>query len=308
MDRVRGMGMGRNESPAASNRWLHGEIGGRSHASPPVERRLRANLTPLRVGGVSMAALEGREERREAGDDLLDLVSAGDRTVGELLLRGLNLLVAVVALVIFAPAMVLIAVAIKLDSRGPILYRQLRIGLDRRRAEGRADDENKRTADLGGRPFVMYKYRTMHVDAEAETGPIWTAGFDDRVTRVGRFLRRHRLDELPQLWNVVRGQMSIVGPRPERPGFVHHLKHEIDGYRYRHRVRPGITGLAQVNREADTSIDDVRRKLNYDLDYIRRRSLLLDLSVMMRTPLVMIRRERLAQAAGGADEGEGEGR
>jgi lipopolysaccharide/colanic/teichoic acid biosynthesis glycosyltransferase len=207
--------------------------------------------------------------------------------------RALDIIIAIVGLVVLAPLMLILAVAIRVDSRGPILYRQLRIGIDRR--GGRLVDPevlSRRTADLGGRPFTIYKFRSMKAGAESGTGPVWASPDDVRVTRVGRVLRRFRLDEVPQLWNVLRGDMSIVGPRPERPLFVHQLRSEIEGYPLRHRVRPGITGLAQINQGPDQSFDDVRGKLKYDLEYLERRSLKLDLSIMLRTVPVMIQRVR----------------
>lgn len=234
------------------------------------------------------------------GDRVVPPVS-GDRRVAhvssadprrELLLRALNFAVAAAALVVLLPLMLLIAVAIKLDSPGPILYRQLRVGLDRR------DDDSdrrggRRTADMGGKPFVMYKFRTMHVDAERDSGPVWASQKDDRTTRVGRFLRHYRLDEIPQLWNVLRGDMAVVGPRPERPKFVDVLRREIDEYPRRQKVPPGITGWAQINRETDQSVEDVREKLQYDLDYVERRSVWFDFQIMLRTPIVMLNRDRV---------------
>jgi lipopolysaccharide/colanic/teichoic acid biosynthesis glycosyltransferase len=206
--------------------------------------------------------------------------------VHDFAVRAINVLVALVCLILLSPVILLVAVAVKLDSPGPVLYRQLRIGLDRRRPEPDAKS-GRRTGDLGGRPFVMYKFRTMHVNAEDRTGPVWASQNDGRTTRLGRFLRRHRLDEIPQFWNVLKGDMSVVGPRPERPGFVQILRDEIDGYALRHRVPPGITGWAQVNRTPDRSVDDVRRKLEYDLEYMRRRSVWFDLRVMLRTVVVV---------------------
>ena len=132
----------------------------------------------------------------------------------------------------------------------------------------------------------------MHVNAERETGPVWAAPNDQRITRVGNVLRRYRLDEIPQFWNVLRGDMAIVGPRPERPSFVRMLSGELDGYGLRHRVRPGITGWAQVNQEPDQTIDDVRSKLEYDLAYLDQRSFSLDLRIMLRTVPVMLDRIR----------------
>ncbi len=206
--------------------------------------------------------------------------------------RGLDIALAGGALLILSPLMLLIALAIRLDSRGPILYRQLRIGLDRRDRRTPEEYHSRRTADLGGRPFTLLKFRTMKVNAERETGPVWAAPDDDRATRVGRFLRQYRLDEIPQFWNVLTGDMAIVGPRPERPSFVRMLSDELDGYGLRHRVRPGITGWAQVNQEADQTIEDVRSKLKYDLEYLDRRSLALDLRIMLRTVPVMLDRIR----------------
>lgn len=202
-------------------------------------------------------------------------------------LRACDFIVAAFALVALSPVLLAIAVAIKLDSDGPVLYRQLRIGVDRRR--GRVDDDGgRRTDDLGGEPFLMYKFRTMRVDAERESGPVWADREDDRVTRIGRFLRQHRLDELPQFWNVLKGDMSVVGPRPERPILVRHLRREISSYQIRQRVRPGITGWAQVNREPDRTVDDVRSKLRYDLEYLEKRSIAFDFRIMARTVPVML--------------------
>ncbi|HKK27639.1 MAG TPA: sugar transferase [Gemmatimonadota bacterium] len=220
------------------------------------------------------------------------------RSARELAVRLCNVAVASVALVLLSPVMLVVAVAIRLESRGPIIYRQLRVGLDRRSMLSRSRT-GRRSSDLGGRPFMLYKFRTMYTDAEAGTGPVWCGKEDDRVTRVGRLLRRHRLDEIPQFWNVLRGDMSVVGPRPERPAFVSYLREEIEEYPLRQRVRPGITGWAQVNQDADQTLEDVRRKLRYDLDYVRRRSVWFDLRIMARTVPVMARRERL--------EGDGDG-
>jgi len=205
--------------------------------------------------------------------------------------RVVDVVVALLALILLLPLSILVALAVLLDSRGPVFYRQLRIGIDRRGMEPLDEAAiSRRTADLGGSPFTIYKFRTMRVDAEQETGPVWAAPDDDRVTRVGRVLRRYRLDEIPQLINVVRGEMSIVGPRPERPLFVHQLSAEVEDYSLRHRVRPGITGWAQVNQEPDQTVDDVRGKLRYDLEYLEKRSLRFDLEIMLRTVPVMLQR------------------
>lgn len=209
-------------------------------------------------------------------------------------IRLVNLAVAAASLAVLSPLMLLIAIAIKLDSRGPVLYRQLRIGLDRRSLFGENGDgwSGRRTGDLGGRPFMMYKFRTMRLHAEEETGPVWASPEDDRSTRVGRFLRRYRLDEIPQFLNVLRGEMCVVGPRPERPSFVRFLREQFEEYPLRQRVPPGITGWAQVHQEADRCLDDVRMKLRYDLEYLRCRSTAFDLRIMMRTLPVILEGER----------------
>ena len=149
------------------------------------------------------------------------------------------------------------------------------------------DRTGRRVNDLGGRPFMIYKFRTMRVDAEFDSGPVWARADDDRATRVGRVLRKTRMDEIPQFWNVLKGDMAVVGPRPERPNFVLELQKEIDGYRLRNRVRPGITGWAQVNRGADQTVEDVREKVDFDIEYVRRRSLWFDLMIMLKTLPVM---------------------
>jgi lipopolysaccharide/colanic/teichoic acid biosynthesis glycosyltransferase len=201
----------------------------------------------------------------------------------------LNLLLALLALVLAFPVLLVIAVLVKLSSRGPVLYTQERVGLDRRRRRG--PENHRRGRDLGGEPFTIYKFRTMRVDAERESGAVWAAQDDPRVTPVGRLLRQYRLDELPQLLNVLRGEMNIVGPRPERPAIFAELRSHITEYPLRQRAKPGITGLAQINHHYDRSVDDVRTKVQYDLEYIRRRSLWEDLRIMLRTiPVILFRR------------------
>jgi lipopolysaccharide/colanic/teichoic acid biosynthesis glycosyltransferase len=201
-----------------------------------------------------------------------------------------NLAIATLGLIITLPLWVVIAAIIKLTSRGPVFYAQTRVGIDSRRSGAGATDPRRRV-DIGGRPFTIYKFRTMTVDAERGSGPVWATQEDPRVTRVGRVLRQLRLDELPQLLNVIKGDMNIVGPRPERPVFVAELRKQIPDYQLRHRVKPGLTGLAQVNLEYDSCLDDVRRKLEHDLDYIRRRSLLEDFKIMLQTiPVILFRK------------------
>jgi lipopolysaccharide/colanic/teichoic acid biosynthesis glycosyltransferase len=242
------------------------------------------------------------EELLEAARGDGDLGRRGP--VHEAALRALNFTVAALLLVATAPLLLIVAVAIKLDSDGPVFYRQLRVGVDRRRdrQDVSPSDDGRRTGDLGGVPFVIYKFRTMETDAEDGVGPTWSGQDDDRVTRVGRFLRKHRLDELPQLWNVLKGEMAMVGPRPERPLFFQELRRVFDAYPKRQTVPPGITGWAQVNREADQSLDDVEHKLRYDLRYLERRSIWFDLYIMLKTPVVMVKREILA--GGSSSDGQ----
>lgn len=178
-------------------------------------------------------------------------------------------LIALVAVVVAAPVMLLVALAVKLSSDGPILFRQSRVGMN-------------------GVPFYVYKFRSMRADAEAATGAVWATRDDPRVTPIGKYLRRLRLDELPQLFNVLRGEMSIVGPRPERPEFVRTLSEQIPYYRQRHCVRPGITGWAQINYKYGESLEDTIVKLEYDLYYIKNLSPSLDAYIIFHTVKVML--------------------
>lgn len=199
--------------------------------------------------------------------------------------RALNLVVAAVGLIAVAPLMLVIAALIKLTSRGPVIYRQPRIGIDRR-SPYLPDGNSRRHRNLGGAPFVMYKFRTMRPDAS--TGQVWARQGDSRVTAIGRILRKVRLDELPQLVNVLRGEMNVVGPRPEQPEIAARLRELIGGYAWRHRVLPGITGWAQINRCYDRTIDDVRQKVAFDLEYIDQCSAREDARIMLSTLPVML--------------------
>lgn len=201
--------------------------------------------------------------------------------------RVLNVFVAALGMVIAAPLFLLIAIAIKLTSKGPVFYKQTRVGLDRRWNKA-SSHEDVRVHDLGGRPFTMYKFRTMVATAEPDNQAVWAKPRDARVTTLGRYLRITRLDELAQLFNVVKGDMNIVGPRPERPTIFAELREAIPGYHLRQRVMPGITGWAQVNQSYDTCVDDVRRKVQFDLDYLRTRGVLRDLAIMARTIPIML--------------------
>jgi lipopolysaccharide/colanic/teichoic acid biosynthesis glycosyltransferase len=203
--------------------------------------------------------------------------------------RALNVIAAVVALVVCAPLMLILAVLVKLSSPGPIIYKQTRVGLDRRSGDG-AEWANRRLIDYGGRLFTMYKFRTMRADPNTSV-QIWARPGDARVTGIGRVLRKYRLDELPQLVNVLKGDMNIVGPRPEQPKIFLTLREEVESYAARQRVLPGITGWAQVNQSYDTSIDDVRRKVQLDLEYIRSQSVVQDLRILCQTiPVMLLKR------------------
>lgn len=201
--------------------------------------------------------------------------------------RALNIGAASALLILFSPVMLLVALAVKLTSRGPIIYTQERVGLDRRRGRGGRIPRNRRRDDMGGKIFRVYKFRTMR-HAEGDAGQTWASKDDPRITAVGRLLRAYRLDELPQLFNVLKGDMNVVGPRPEQPEIFQQLRAEVEGYADRQRVLPGITGWAQVNHHYDQCVEDVKKKLALDLDYISRRSPLEDLKIMTRTPVVMV--------------------
>lgn len=178
--------------------------------------------------------------------------------------RTISMLLATALSILTLPLIPLIALLIKLTSRGPVLYRQKRVG-------------------LRGHVFECFKFRTMRSDAEADTGPTWASDEDPRITRVGKFLRRSRLDEIPQIWNVLHGDMAFVGPRPERPEFVEKLGEQIPYYNLRHAVRPGLTGWAQINYGYGSSVEEAKEKLRFDLYYIRNVSVTLDLLIVFYT-------------------------
>src|ERR1051325_6738901 len=165
--------------------------------------------------------------------------------------------------------MVAVGIAVRLDSRGPIIYRQTRVG-------------------RMGKCFEVLKFRSMVQDAEKHTGAQWANQNDPRITRVGRILRKFRLDELPQFWNVIRGDMSFVGPRPERPCFVKQLRETIPYYDERHSVRPGLTGWAQVQYSYGSTVEDAFNKLEYDLFYLKNMSLIFDLAIIFRTMRIVV--------------------
>ena len=230
--------------------------------------------------------MPARDERR----DSVAVSAVADDVIADRVSRMANFVLAALALFLALPLLLLIAIAIKLTSRGPVLYTQERVGLDRRTPR-MGPGNHRRVRDVGGKPFTIYKFRTMRVDAEAHSGAVWATQNDPRVTPVGRFLRQYRLDEIPQLLNVMRGEMNIVGPRPERPAIFAELREHIKEYPLRQRAKPGITGLAQIHHHYDRSMDDVRTKVRFDLEYIQRRSLGEDLRIMLLTvPVVFLRR------------------
>jgi len=211
------------------------------------------------------------------------------RERSETLNRVLNCVIAIVGVVLLLPIFALVALAVRLTSRGPILYSQVRVGVDRRFRS--KTTYNRRGYDHGGRLFRMYKFRSMHANAEADGKAVWAQKCDPRTTAIGRVLRKTRLDELPQLYNVIRGDMNIVGPRPERPTIFAQLRKDIPLYQQRQRVKPGITGWAQINQAYDSCLDDVRSKVRLDLEYVQRQSITHDLRIMSMTLPVMLFRK-----------------
>jgi sugar transferase (PEP-CTERM system associated) len=238
----------------------------------PIEQLLRAKLSGVRVEDATTTY------ERLTGKILIDdlkpswlIFSDGFRASRwtRIVKRMLDLSLSIIGFIIAAPVMLLTAIAVKLDSPGPPIYSQERVG------------EN-------GRIFNIYKFRSMRIDAEQSGRPIWATDRDPRITRVGRFIRLTRLDELPQLWNVMSGDMSFVGPRPERPFFVEQLAREIPFYMQRHAVKPGVTGWAQVKYRYGSSIEDAMEKLRYDLYYIKHLSIFFDLTIVLDTVKVIL--------------------
>jgi sugar transferase (PEP-CTERM system associated) len=238
----------------------------------PVEQLLRAKLSGVRVEDATTTY------ERLTGKILIDdlkpswlIFSDGFRASRwtRFIKRMLDLSFSILLGLVTAPLMLLTAIAVKLESTGPAIYRQKRVG-------------------ESGRVFLIYKFRSMRADAEQVGQPVWARDKDDRVTRVGRFIRVTRLDELPQLWNVMRGDMSFVGPRPERPFFVEQLAREIPFYMQRHAVKPGLTGWAQVKYRYGSTIEDAMEKLRYDLYYIKHLSVFFDLTIALDTVKVIL--------------------
>ena len=255
-----------------------------------------ARALPQRVSERDRAVADDRqmplETVRERPSRAVAVADVVPRERSERVNRAVNVAIAGTAMVALSPVFVLAAVAVKLSSRGPIFYSQTRVGEDRRwRRPGANQMYDRRAADLGGRAFSIYKFRSMYVDAEQRTGAVWATRHDPRITPVGRFIRKCRIDELPQLLNVLKGEMNIVGPRPERPSIFARLRNDIAEYPLRQRAKPGITGWAQINHSYDMSLEDVRTKVRYDLEYLRRQGVSEDLRIMLRTIPVMLFRK-----------------
>ena len=258
---------------------------------PTGERRRRASDAEVALPATpGQTALLQQRQRNGTRTVSGEMAAFRPRRRSEMLNRGVNLTLAVLALLVVSPLMLIIALLVKLTSRGPVLYVQTRVGIDRR-SRGTVAMFDRRGQDHGGKTFRIYKFRSMRVDAEDGTGAVWATANDPRVTPIGRILRKSRLDELPQLFNVVLGDMNIVGPRPERPSIFVRLREDIDVYPLRQRAKPGITGLAQISQSYDACIDDVRNKVRYDLEYLERQSLTEDLRIMLKTvPVVLFRK------------------
>jgi sugar transferase (PEP-CTERM system associated) len=238
----------------------------------PIRELVTLKVQGLRVvdATTELSALTGRVSLRATKPSWLVFSDGFHRSKwNEVLKRVLDLSFGILGLVLSLPLMAAVALAVRLDSKGPILYRQLRVG-------------------RMGKCFHVLKFRSMITDAEKHTGARWAHENDPRVTRIGRFLRKYRLDELPQFWNVIRGDMSFVGPRPERPEFVRELRKEIPYYDERHSVRPGLTGWAQVQYSYGASIEDAFNKLEYDLFYLKNMSFIFDLAIVFQTIRIVI--------------------
>lgn len=225
-------------------------------------------------------------------------VVLGKRTLDASWKRALDVTLSLVALLCLWPVMLVAALAVKVTSPGPVVFKQERVGLNRRFGERRHDraaggrsavrrGKDRRVVVSYGKPFTMYKFRTMVVDAEGDR-PVWTAKGDSRITPVGTFLRRTRIDELPQFLNVLRGDMSIVGPRPERAYFIAEIEKELPQFQQRLRTKPGITGLAQVELGYTNTKEGMYQKLRFDLDYIRNLTPVSDLKILFKTVSVVI--------------------
>lgn len=236
----------------------------------PEMLHLRFSGIHFEEAAVTFEAAFGRVSTREMRPSRLVYSSELGPRKGSLFWHSLySLPISIVLLILFSPVMLITAIIVKLTSPGPIFHRQLRVGLN-------------------GAVFTVYKFRSMYIDAEARTGPVWAKKDDPRITRPGKFIRRFRIDEFPQLLNVLRGDMALVGPRPERPEFVKSLNEHIPYFNYRHCVKPGITGWAQINYKYGDTLEDAIMKLEYDLYYIKNMSPTLDAYIIFHTAKAML--------------------
>ena len=265
---------GKNLLAAAGNRGLHRVIVALSdrRGTMPVDELLELRLQGVKVENAAdiLEKISGKIEIEGLNPSWLIFADGFRLNSPVLVIRRLNsLLCALLLLIVALPLIPFIILAIMLDSPGPVVYRQKRVGRQ-------------------GQIFLCYKFRTMRPDAEADSGPAWALDDDPRITRVGRFLRNSRLDEIPQLFNVLKGDMAFVGPRPERPEFVEWLGREVAFYNLRHLVRPGITGWAQICYEYGSSLEQAKEKLRYDVYYVKHLSLAFDLFIIFQTIKVIL--------------------
>lgn len=260
-------------------------------AVPPQSAELRHSPTRITYAPPSESQASIATYREPLSREATPKTNVSPRARSERIDRAMNVVIAATALIALSPVMLIFAILVKITSRGPIFYSQARVGLNRRRSSDGHRMYDRRDRDLGGRAFTIFKFRSMYLNAELPAVAVWATKSDPRVTPVGRVMRKCRIDELPQLVNVIRGEMNIVGPRPERPSIFSKLCADIVEYPQRQQARPGITGWAQINQAYDTSLDDVRSKVRYDLEYLQRQSVAEDLKIMARTLPVMIFRK-----------------
>jgi len=245
---------------------------GQRRGQIPIDKLLKLSLAgevTIEEGATFYERVTGRVSLNMIRPSWLIFNGRGRQTrLAAITRSGVHRLIAFAGVALSLPLVILTAILIKIDSRGPVFYKQERVGKN-------------------GRPFVLTKFRSMELDAE-KSGPVWANKGDDRVTRVGRIIRKTRVDEIPQFWNILRGEMNFVGPRPERPYFVAQLAQEIPYYEQRHLIAPGLTGWAQINYPYGASTEDARQKLQYDLFYIKNHSLLLDAIILFETIKIIL--------------------
>jgi sugar transferase (PEP-CTERM system associated) len=238
----------------------------------PVQELLRCRTAGLEVleGNSFIEQLTGKLIVRKINPSWLIFSEGFQKPWGRRIFKRVcDLLLSTLMLILLSPVLLIVAILIKLDSPGPVIFSQERVGEKRK-------------------PYMVHKFRSMHEDAEKHSGPVWAQTGDERITRVGQFIRKWRIDEIPQLWNVLKGEMSFVGPRPEREHFVKELVKEIPYYAERFTVKPGVTGWAQVSYGYGATVEDAVEKLNYELFYIKNMTVFMDLMVIMRTVKTVI--------------------